>query len=200
MQKYAPFCPLIGDDCKKEECLLWKNGGCLLPPFIKNIISIETVEEISPEEVPTMEKEIKETPDDIKNKTAEELAKELVEFIESKEDYLDERTKYWSFHLFWEMKGVEKDANYATDIQMKINKAELLAQYILDKNQLEKERELLSSFVNTCFKWAKENGLNRVTQSDIESFLIENNMKLIMPESKKMLVVWTNFKLKHEVI
>lgn len=74
------FCPFFKETCKGNECVMFKNGECLIVSFLQ--IASEGVP--SPEGIMTSGIEIRreeaEVPDWIKTRTAEELAVEILEF------------------------------------------------------------------------------------------------------------------------
>src|SRR3989344_9504324 len=132
------------------------------------------------------EKPIVEVPSEIKSATAEELAAELVDF--AKKEFPDSERVYIPkvSQLFWGQKNISK-WDMPPEIKFKIEKAEILAGNFVDKQfdakrevrnneQLEKEKTELPSLVSSCIDWAKEHGLNRVTQADVYAFLLNKNI------------------------
>jgi len=63
----------------------------------------------------------------------------------------------------------EKDIITSKDIE----NAEILAQ-----KQLESEKLLLLSLVNPCVDWAKEHNLKKVTETDVDAFLLDRDIDL----------------------
>ncbi len=122
------FCPLIKEQCKKDECVMWKHETCLVTVFfISNIISsnmdnsgkmsdtnTELVEELfSGFAVALDSSDEQDTPneilDSIFSKSAAELADEIIQFAKD-EDLLDDDESYLSHEiedLFWSNKGLE---------------------------------------------------------------------------------------------
>lgn len=126
--KENAFCPLIKEQCKKDECVMWKHDTCLVTVYlISNIISsnmdnsgkvsdtnTELVEELfsgfavaldssDEQDIPN------ETLDSIFSKSATELADEIIQFAKD-EDLLDNEESYLSHEiedLFWSNKGLE---------------------------------------------------------------------------------------------
>jgi len=90
----------------------------------------------------------------------------------------------------------------SNDIRAKIDKAEKITEKKWEKKiadsgraKFQKEKESLPQLIQDCTKWAKQNGLKRVTQSDISTFLFEKNID-ILRETKTMLYSKTNALLK----
>ena len=88
------------------------------------------------------------------------------------------------------------------EIRIKIEKAELLAEREIRKDEenqrkerLKKEKEELPSLVSQCVDFARMNGLKRLTVSDVDSFIMEKNLDL-MHETKRALYSMANLKLK----
>jgi hypothetical protein len=126
----------------------------------------------------------------VTNKSEEELANELVEFIRKEfQGELTPSIKYQARYLFWKQKGVER---YQVDpaLELKITKVENIA-----FNKL--EREILSKLVDECILWAKEHNLKKVTKSNINCFLAEKGIKL-STMNKDALYSQVNVKLQDE--
>lgn len=122
------FCPLIKEQCKKDECIMWKHDTCLVTVYlISNIISsnmdnsgkvsdtnTELVEELfSGFAVALDSSDEQDAPnemlDSIFSKSAAELADEIIQFAKD-EDLLDDDESYLSHEiedLFWSNKGLE---------------------------------------------------------------------------------------------
>jgi len=197
------LCPFFREDCKGNECVMWKDEKCLIATFMENFIrpSAEEIERNVPSVYMDEELSGKKIPDEIKSASPEELAAELISFAK-KEFPSEEKIGIRNIsQLFWGSKNVERWSTPA-DIQLKIEKAEILAQKQLDneremkeKEQLEKERAELPSLINSCIDWAREHGLKRVTQSDIEAFLMEKNLE-ILQQTQRSLYAQANVQLK----
>lgn len=119
-------------------------------------------------------------PEEINNKSEEELANELVVFV--RKEFPDDPSSSIRYlgrisDFFWRQKGVEK---YQVDhaIRHKITKVEDLALKKLEREIQELEKERLSKLVDECFLWAKKHGLKKVTKSNIYHFLTEKGAKL----------------------
>jgi len=63
------------------------------------------------------------------------------------------------------------------------------------KAQLEKEKAELTELVAQCVTWASEQGLSRLTNSDIDAFLLEIGRE-ILPQTKKAIYATANVQLK----
>jgi hypothetical protein len=146
-------------------------------------------------------REERETPKWLKTSTPEELAVEMLDF--KKKEFSEE--EYMGFHsishYFWSNKGVEKFC-MSPEIQMKIEKAEMLAEKEIRKDEerqhkerLEKEKIELPSLVSQCVDFARMNNLKRLTLSDVETFMMEKNLDL-MHETKRAIYAMANVKLK----
>lgn len=149
-----------------------------------------------------IQERVSEVPSEIKFAKAEELAAKMVDF--AKREFPDEDRININrvSHLFWSNIKVTNKWNMPAEIQLKIEKAELLAKKQYDyevelktKEQLEKEKIELPSLVSSCVDWAKYNGLKRVTQADVGAFLFNKNIE-ILPETKKSLYQLANVRIK----
>lgn len=147
------------------------------------------------------ERPVAEVPSEIRFATAEELAAKLVDF--AKKEFPDDERVYIRnvSQLFWGQKNVSK-WSMPPEIQLKIEKAEMLAQKQFDtekevknKERLEKEKTELPSLVSSCVNWAKDHGLKRVTQADVDAFLLDKNIE-ILPQTKRFLYAMANVAIK----
>ena len=184
------FCPLIADKCKKDKCILWENGNCLLSSFMESVAYGKEIEVPAQGTFPS--EEINVPPDEIKDKRIEELAKELVDFLvkEFPEELVVKYLRSISYlsAFFWQTKGVDTDYfefYYPKELVFKIRKINHIAEWRLKKYFMEKE--MVSSLSDSCVNWLKKFGISRVTKNDIEAFLLENRVKLYFPESKSIL-------------
>ena len=89
-----------------------------------------------------------------------------------------------------------------SEIQLKIEKAEMLAQKqfeterdVKEREQLEKEKMGLPTLVGSCIDWAKDHGLKRVTQADVDAFLLDKNID-ILSQTKRSLYAMANVSIK----
>lgn len=196
------LCPFFKDECKGNECAMWKDEKCLIISFMEHIVTVpEEFEERAPiiPEIGGM-REV-EIPDEIKSATPEELAVELISFVKKELSGEERMFVRKVSQLFWGDKNVER-WRMPPEIRLKMEKAEMLSQKQLDtereikeREQLEKEKTGLSSLVNLCVDWAKERGLKRVTQADVEAFLMEKNVE-ILRQTRKSLYALVNVKLR----
>ncbi|VVB88959.1 Uncharacterised protein [uncultured archaeon] len=209
------YCPLIKEECKGNECVMWKDEKCSIVMFMKFMeivaqrVEKETEEEISNEiKLSTSEETVEEIPNGIKLSTPEELAAELISFAKKEFPEEDESGSiYIITDFFWRSKNIEK-RYLPADIQLKIYKAERLAQKQLnserevrgvkEKEQLEKEKPDLSSLVDPCVGWANEQGLKKVTEADVDAFLVEKNIDVSPRTKRRALCAMVNSKLKKE--
>ncbi len=146
-------------------------------------------------EEPTIKKEISNK---IKSSSPEELAAELISF--AKKEFPDQGNErrvpiHIITDLFWRSKNIIK-WGLPADIGLKIEKAELLAQKQLESEREVKEKEKLLSLVNPCIDWAKEQGLKKVTEADVDAFLLERNIDVLPRTKKRALYALVNSKIK----
>lgn len=193
------FCPLLKENCKPDSCVFWQEK-CLFVLFFQNCIAKPNVEVYEGAEE---EEEEIVIPDEVKNFSAEQLA-ELAFSYAQKE--VQEEEQIWLdsdfFDEFWNSIGLEDKYDLSNNIRAKIDTAEKITRKkwktkIADSGwaKFQKEKESLPQLIQDCTKWAKQNGLKRVTQSDISTFLLEKNID-ILRETKTMLYSKTNALLK----
>jgi hypothetical protein len=127
------FCPLIKQECKKDECVMWKHDTCLISVYLlSNIVSVayhnmdsnngisdtnsELVEELFSGFAVALDNSGEQNApneklDSIFSKSADALADEILQFAKN-EKLLDDEESYLSHEieeLFWSNKGLELD-------------------------------------------------------------------------------------------
>jgi len=135
---------------------------------------------------------------EIKSFSPEELAAEIISF--AKEEFPDQGDErrvpvHRIIDLFWGSKKIAK-WGFPADIGLKIEKAEILARNQLESKREVKEKEKLLSLVNPCVDWAKEHGLKKVTEADVDAFLLERNIDVLPRTKKRALYALVNSKIK----
>ena len=140
-------------------------------------------------------------PEEIKMATDESLAREIIDFI--KKEFPDNE-KVWIRNisqLFWSQKNLSKFAT-SPEIQLKMEKAEMLAQKQIDsekeamkKVRFEEEKIMLPQLVLDCVRWAKEQGLKKITLSDLGAFLLEKGIE-VLPGTEKAIYSRANVSIK----
>lgn len=195
-------CPFFKKKCLGNQCVMWKDETCLVVSFMENFVGQPPAEFERPEPLGfEMETREVEVPTEIKLATPEELAAKLIDFTQKEFPDEDRRWIRNISQLFWRSKNIER-WNIPADIQLKIEKAELLAQKQLDserevreREQLEKEKTELPSLVSSCVDWAKDHSLKRITKADVEAFLLEKNIE-ILPQTQRSLYAMANVEIK----
>jgi len=154
---------------------MWRNEACLIVSFLQTIFEgVPSSEEIMGTSGTEILREEAEVPDWIETRTAEELAVEILEY--KKKQF--------------------------PEIEMKIEKAEILAQRAIRdetetqrRERIEKEKEELPSLVSHCIDWARTHGLKRLTVADVDAYIMERNLE-ILKETRRALYAMANVKLK----
>lgn len=123
----------------------------------------------------------------ILGKSDEELAEQLSKFL--KDQAGDGLQSFRATDIFWESFGIQR---YSSDakVRLKMEKANSLVQ----QEQLKKEKESLGKLTDECLSWAKENGLRKLTKSNVDYFLSEKEVQL-SKQSRDALYTQANFKL-----
>ena len=197
------FCPLTRDECKGNECVMWKDEKCILVSFLEKfghqydeILSspLAETEILDDEEKPKV-------PDWIKNKTVEEIAIEILDYIKIE---FPERIDYFAsryINQFWSAREIHQ-YSMPQEIVLKMQKVTFMAENEFRKQcgeerkqKIQNEKAELPSLVGQCLDWARINGLTRITVADVETFMIEKDIELL-PETKRALYAMSNFKLK----
>jgi hypothetical protein len=203
---------------------MWHNEECLIVAFLQRIQEafLQQIQEgipTSEEAVPSpqepieradmiLHREEQEAPEWLKTATPKTIAEEIIEFKEKEfpEQHIGVTLRARSeFHNllrhYWSEKGVEK-LFLPSEISMKIQKAEMLAETELlrkeqaeKKERLEKEKEELPSLVSQYVDWARLRSIKRATLTDVESFVLDKDID-ILKETKRAIFIMANAKLK----
>ena len=203
-----PFCPFFNSECKRNQCVMWYDEACLIVSFLQGLAQPPTEREMpmeEPTEAPSMfrlERPEPVIPDEIKEVTPESLAAEFITFLETEFPDSELGPYRGNFNLFLATKNLTERWNLPADIQLKIEKAQILAQNEIRKRveeerkiRLESEKEELPSLVSRCCDWAISKGLKRVTVADVDAFILENEFDLLN-ETKRALYAIANVQLK----
>lgn len=207
------LCPLLRKECVGNQCAMWKEKRCLVVSFVEYFIgpapeqsaltpSVETKLITETKEEPEFdlsEERKPRVPDEVKKVTAEERASELAAF--AKQQYPNE-ARVWVegiSNYFWKKKKL-KDAYYGVplEIQLKMRKAERIAQSEVDKEEIEKQKSKLSSLTDSCVQWASELGLRKLTLQDVEVFLVQEKVQ-ISQLTRRWLYTMVNAALKSKL-
>jgi hypothetical protein len=195
------FCPFFKDVCRGNECVMFKNGECLIVAFLQNL-SEETPQSEGLLETSGFElRQETDVPNWLETKTAEEIAEDILEFKKKTFPEEESLSIYTVTNFFWERQGIEQ-FHMPSEIRLKIQQADTLAQIMARKEQekmknerMEKETAELPSLVSRCVDWARTNGLKRVTVADVDAYILERNLD-ILKETRRAIYAKTNVELK----
>ena len=176
--------------------------------YLKSMaLSLETIKEkilADEEEIELDDDDEEDEEEEVElEESEEELVKEIVKFAK---DNFEENPKIYNISdIFWENKGVTR---YMTEgnLLLKIKKVESKAQIILDnekkeleKKRFEQEKKELPKLIKNCVKFAEDNNLKKLTLSDLDTFILENDIS-VGKEIRKILYTKSNFQLKQRKI
>jgi len=200
------YCPFIRETCKGNECVLFRNEGCVIVTLLGGLREKE--EEGAPlyeadtdRTVAVLDRRERDAPDWIKGTTPEELAAEMLEFM--RREFPDDQLVAFdtASRFYWESKGIQ-DFLMPFNVQMKMRKAEYLAEREADKEadagmkkRLQEEKDELPSLLSQCIEWTRANGLRRLTLADVDTFILEKDLTL-MSKTRRALYSMANLRLK----
>ena len=204
------FCPLIKDACKGKECVMWKTQQCLIVNFVENYVEHSKVERGYRSSLGPIDHSFEsEVPEKIKKATPEKLADEMLAF--AKREFPDEWAEPTYFtttisDLFWKSQGIDNDMIFSgvipAEFEIKMERAMKQAYDQIEnerepiiREKLKKEKAELPSQVKVFADWASDHGLKNVIIADVDTFLLENDIK-ISPETKRSLRMFTNTELR----
>ena len=114
----------------------------------------------------------KPMPEDLKDKSVEDLCEEFAEFIRNEFPMagVDNKIFFVAKRAFWENKRV--DRFYAdSETSLLMEKVELLIKQRLTAQQLEEEKERLPDLIDGCLEWARECGFRKLKKMNLSPFL-----------------------------
>lgn len=131
----------------------------------------------------------------LKDKTEDELVKDMVEFVLEESKGIADIDNYNALSsMFWSKNGVERfmipgEARYL------IQKVDMKASQQIEAMQTEREKEEMPKLVDECYDWCKENDLSKLIKTNISAFLAEKEISL-SPHGKDLLYQKVNMKLR----
>ncbi len=204
------LCPFFKSECKEEKCIMWKENLCVIANFLSGVLAEDSESEIidrtdtSDSFSNRFELSTPVVPEEIKKAAAKDLAKQYIEFMRAEFPEMELSPYARNFDLFLETKYSISRWNSPADIQLKLQKAELLARGLVEKinndkrkERLDKEKEQLEALVCNCVEWANKNKLPKVTHADMDVFILENSLDLLS-ETTRTIYSMANLELKRK--
>jgi len=195
------FCPFTKDDCKGNECMMFRNEDCLFVTFLQSVSEETPQTEGIMETIRFEQEQETDAPDWLETKTAEEIAEEILEFKKKTFPEEERLSIYTVTNFFWEEHGIEQ-FRMPSEIRLKMQQTVTLAQIMARKEQenkkkerMEKENAELPSLVSRCVDWARTNGLKRLTVADVDAYILERNLD-ILKETRRAIYAKANVELK----
>jgi len=131
----------------------------------------------------------------LKEKTDEQLANELVEFsVKQFGEIRNPRAFQHHFYDYWKANEIDI-TKLPADLKGKISKIQEKAVNIMERSIREEQQNKIAGFVDMCLKWAQENGIAKVTLADIDGAVAEKNI-VLLPDIRRMCQSRVNNALK----
>jgi len=138
-------------------------------------------------------------PEELKEKSVEEIAKDMIEFLDKEYPELLEGRRPAVIRLlypYWRKIGVDTFLFHGdADFRIKIQKAELIVRKEFEERALRKRKQWILELKPKLVEWAKKNRLEKITQADVEAFLLTNETNLTQ-EDGRILAKLANLDLK----
>ncbi len=112
---------------------------------------------------------------EIEAKSIEELADELVIFIEK--EFPNQKISGERMRFFWKSKGLDYSLFLDVSVENKMDKVRSLAKLKLEQ----KENNIIPEFIEYCLQWSKNKGLKRISRVDIDYLLRKKGLTLSKP-------------------
>jgi len=139
-------------------------------------------------------------PKELKEKSVEELAKSMIEFLEKEYPELLESKRpavIRPLYTYWKKMGVDMFLFHGdADTRIKIDRAEFIVQKEFEERALRRRKQRILELKPRVVEWAKKNGLGKITQADIEAFLLTEEISLTQ-EDGRVLARLVNLDLKN---
>jgi len=134
----------------------------------------------SEEEDDDEEKEEEEALKDISNKSTDVLCQEMIEFMNKEYENPSEIKKYLfeSKRQFWMDKGLHSGYSGDPKIRLKIERVESAVDRHFTDLMRKDEEKLIPQLSVECIKWCKDQGLNKITKTNIRFFLDEKKLSM----------------------
>lgn len=138
-------------------------------------------------------------PEEMKKKSAEDLAKDMMEFLDKEYPRLLEDKRPAVIRLLYPyLKKIGVDTllfHGNADFRVKIQKAEMIVQKEFEEKRLRKKKQRILELKPKLVEWSKKNGLDKIAQADVEAFLLTNEISLSQ-EDGRILAKLANLDLK----
>jgi len=134
--------------------------------------------------------------DDFKSKSANELADEMIKYLDASYSVEDEENPLEIIELrFWQSKGIDDKLCVDEPTRIKINVIESKVKNHYNDIKLKKEKEILPSLIDECVEWCKNEGLIKMNKANMNLFLAQKEISLTSV-SESVLFGKVNNKLK----
>lgn len=194
-------CPFIKGECLGKGCFMWDAERCLIRAHLEKSVlgSVQAagVFERSPRD-PEKERVMAE----IDACSAEVLADQLLSFAKTRFPGDSPILLEWEELFLKARYGSLASRDLSSNTHAKLNDARRQAESRLNEDRriereerYKREKAELPGLVEACTEWARQRGLKKLSESDIDVFLTERNSKILM-EIKRLLHTTVSFKLK----
>lgn len=183
----------------RETELFWKIQG------LEDYHGINPEVQIKKREIEKLakNKSISQLTNSLKAVSVEDLAVELLNFAKERAELANSNVSIGLVSRdFWSKKGV--DGIYYPEIEAYKRTVEALARTqrnvedeVNIRERLENEKSLLPKLTSSCFQWAIDKRMKRITKRDMELFLFEHNLDL-HSESVRALYLLVNDRLSNQ--
>jgi hypothetical protein len=128
----ATFCPLIKDECRKTDCVLWADATCLLVPFLRTVRNTDADSSDETEDA-----------DPLTLRPPEEIVNAIMEHLATQDLSLEELGEVDLIDRFWEERGVET-WNLSGIAHANVKKANAMAQKEVAELKAKRIAEVIS--------------------------------------------------------
>ncbi len=191
--------------------LSWIKGGAVFrhsimakwyEEFESQVQEIESQTEEINNQAPDVESSDNVDTSGILDKPTEDLTNELAEYADKFHSDSINRGKGF-FHVvrsFWDEKGLSQTQTFGferenPELAKKLKMVEINAEKKFNERLREKEKAIISNFVQPCVEWAKEHCMKKLTKGDLDYFLDEKDVYLTY-SSRHILWAKVNIELK----
>ena len=191
-------CPFVKEDCRGKECFMWDGERCLIRAYLEKSV-LGAVQTAAASERLAQDREKERIVSEIDALSLEALRDQLFDFAKTRFPGDVSISQDWG-ELFLKFRhGFLSSGDISSNTHAKFDEALRQAGSRLnDERKIEREERYkrekieLPGFVDACVEWSRQRGLKKLSEADIDVFLAERNIKILM-EIKRLLHTTVSF-------
>jgi hypothetical protein len=195
------MCPFIKSECIGKECFMREGERCLIRAYLEKSVLGEAQAGTAFGRLP-QDPEKERILVELDSCSVEDLSDKLLSFAKTKFPEDTSVLPEWDEIYLKSRHAVLSGRDMSSNTHAKFADAKRQAESRLhEERKIEREERYkrekteLPGLVEACTDWARQKGLKKLSESDIDVFLAERNIRILM-EIKRLLHTTVSFKLK----